>query len=680
MTAAGAAAARASVGASRALPAIALGLVAVSLGTGLLFFPQTFVFPYVTPKVLFLRGVAVLLAGLLFLTAPRLAVRPTLITVTVAAFLLSATLSTLTSIDSHRSFWDTQERMLGLFTLWHYGVFYLAATSLVRDRSSWLLLLRVFLAASALIIGVGIAQKIWPQFLYHQGGVRVSSTLGHPIYLGGLAATTVFVGALRYGLGGRAKRVEAMLAILLGVVGVGISGSRSSVLALAGGVCVLGAGYFLVLPRRSRARWVLGSLVLLVIGAGTAVFVLRQSAGFAAVPALGRFAGVTLGSSSVRTRILAWDIALDAFMERPLLGWGPANYYYAFNRHYRPEILEFGWGETWFDSAHNAPLDALVQQGLLGGLTYVALLVMPPILLWRAYYRGQLPHDLPCAATALLAAHFIQGLFVFEDPTSYLCLAFLLAYFNRTLDGFEHLPAVSWNRSRVLAAMAVTAAAAWGIWTTDLEPARANQLARAAILAAQDSHPQRVRTAFDRYRAFGSPYVDSVRELLAVAVIQRLNRPEDPPRSPAYGELARFTYAEMGQARERHPHDVRLALHRARLALLLATNFNDHRFLAATETELETAFASSPRRQEIRFLLSSTKVLLGKPQEAIRLLETAIGAAPRVAEGWWRLALVYRATGQTSQARQVLKDARARGIRFEPSEERWVRELLDESR
>ncbi len=665
---------------ARAVPAIALALVALSLGTGLLFFPQSFVFPYVTPKVLFLRSVAVLLAGLLLLAAPRLAVRPTPITVILAAFLLSATLSTLTSIDAHRSVWDTHERMLGLFTLWHYGVLYLAATTLVRDRASWLLLLRLFLAVAALIIIVGVAQRIFPQFLYHQGGARVSSTLGHPIYLGGLAATTVFVGCLRWGLGGRGNGIEGTLAILLGVVGVTISGSRGSILALAGGVCVLGAAYFIVLPRQSRTRWLLGALVLLVLAAGTAVFALRHSPGFETLPGLGRFAGVTVGSSSVRTRILAWDIALEAFRERPLLGWGPANYYYAFNRHYRPEILEFGWGETWFDSAHNAPLDVLVQQGLLGAATYVALLVMPPILLWRAYRRGRPSHHVACAATALFAAHLIQALFVFEDPTSYLCLVVFLAYVNRSLEGFEQEPAVPWRRIRPLAAAAVMIAAAWTVWVTDLNPARANQLARAAILAAQEGQPQHARAAFDRYRSFDSPHLDGVRELFAVTVIQRLNRPGNPPRSPADGELARFAYAELGKARERHPHDVRLALHRARLAQLLAANFGDRGSLATTETELETTIQASPRRQEIRFLLSNTKVLLGKPQEAIRLLETAIGAAPRVAEGWWRLALVYLTTGQPGQARQVLNDAHARGIRFEPSEERWVREVLAESR
>jgi predicted Zn-dependent protease len=99
-----------------------------------------------------------------------------------------------------------------------------------------------------------------------------------------------------------------------------------------------------------------------------------------------------------------------------------------------------------------------------------------------------------------------------------------------------------------------------------------------------------------------------------------------------------------------------------------------------TETELAAAFADSPRRQEIRFLLRTTKLLLGRPpREAIRLLETAIGAAPNVSEGWWRLALVYRSAGQTEKARQVIADARSRGVAFQPAEEQWVREAFREA-
>src|SRR3989344_4102857 len=77
--------------------------------------PSSFIFPFIVPKILLFRILAIcMFAGyLLLLSAAWREYEPkfTLLHVAVLVWLLSFTLSTVFGADAYHSFWDNHERM-----------------------------------------------------------------------------------------------------------------------------------------------------------------------------------------------------------------------------------------------------------------------------------------------------------------------------------------------------------------------------------------------------------------------------------------------------------------------------------------------------------------------------------------------------------------------------------------
>jgi hypothetical protein len=123
------------------LDSVGKTLIALTPLTLLVVLPGSFVYPFVAPKVFLFRTLVTVLAGLWLLLLlgqrERFGPRATPITILLGLFLASAAISTVLGVDPYRSFWGTEERQLGLFTLLHYGVFYLVAASVIDDWRSW---------------------------------------------------------------------------------------------------------------------------------------------------------------------------------------------------------------------------------------------------------------------------------------------------------------------------------------------------------------------------------------------------------------------------------------------------------------------------------------------------------------------------------------------------------------
>jgi predicted Zn-dependent protease len=75
-------------------------------------------------------------------------------------------------------------------------------------------------------------------------------------------------------------------------------------------------------------------------------------------------------------------------------------------------------------------------------------------------------------------------------------------------------------------------------------------------------------------------------------------------------------------------------------------------------------------------MLSSFKLQLNKPQEAIALLRQTVVGDPNIAESWWRLVLTYRLAGDTASARRTAIDAVKRGLVFDGQGQQVIDEAM----
>ncbi|MBU1613318.1 tetratricopeptide repeat protein, partial [Patescibacteria group bacterium] len=125
-----------------------------------------------------------------------------------------------------------------------------------------------------------------------------------------------------------------------------------------------------------------------------------------------------------------------------------------------------------------------------------------------------------------------------------------------------------------------------------------------------------------------------------------------------------------------HPFDIRNQLTMAQLDQTSAMINNDPKYIVEAENLLENALIQSPRRQQILYSLSSIKLQLGKPEEAIRLLEQAMSDNPKIAESYWRLAFTYQSMGDNKKAREIIALAEENNIVFDANGQRVVDAIL----
>lgn len=259
------------------ITALGRGLFAAALAVPLIALPDSFLHPFVLPRVLYLRAVAgllvaVLVALALFRCRPRPAASRVVGTL-VLAQLASLGLSTWFGVDRARSLHDTEERMLGLLTWACVAALFFSARRLLDDAAAVRRALRCAAAVTALVAAVALAQKIDPELLANSGSFRVGSTLGQPTDLGAVAGAGCWLALLLAALEpGRRARALALAAGAAGFVAVLASETRAALLGLgAGALLVLGA-FAVGLERGSRGRRAaLAALALALLAAAAAL-------------------------------------------------------------------------------------------------------------------------------------------------------------------------------------------------------------------------------------------------------------------------------------------------------------------------------------------------------------------------------------------------------------------------
>lgn len=644
--------------------------------------PASFIFPFIVPKIVVFRSLVMLMLGglLVLLAANRKSydVRMTPVTLAIFLFLLSFTVSTFVGVDWYHSFWDNHERMLGLFTILHYVIYYLVATTVVKEWRDWIWLLRLFLFAGSIVMFIGVIQRFNPTLLLNQSGSRVASTLGNPIYVGGYGLFLSFVGLfLAVKERNRLWRDYAILLGLLGFVGIFLSGTRGAMLGWISGMGVVLLVYLVLLQGHARLRKTMAGLAILGALILGVMYGFRQVEFVQKIPALGTLLNSSLSSGTASTRLMAWSVAIEAWREKPVFGWGPNNFFYAFNKYYKPEFLEHGWGETWFDNAHNIIMNTLAVQGVVGLALYLGMYAVVIVMLWKAHRKEKIDLHVTAILIGFFVAHLTGNVFVFENPTSYLYFFFMMAFANSLImNGIrENAPeeggdAVASAGVSVVVGIIVFLL----IFSMNVNPARANH-ATLKSLQSLYSLADPIGT-YQKNIEIPSPHIDDIRNDFARTVLNVLPEYAKHEQADLAKQLLALTFDELNKNRALHPMDIRVHLQQAQLAETGAVLFQNGALLLEAEAALADALAKSPRRQQVQFTAAANKLQLGKFDDAILLMKQAVENDPKIGESWWRLALVYQEAKHPEEAIATIREARARGITFDPRGEQIANAIL----
>lgn len=479
------------------------------------------------PKVLLLTSTAVVLAtgaaALAFewalLAGPRSVARTTgealrrePLAWGVLACLLSAAVSTVTSLSPRTSWRGAHESFAGLVTIAAYATVFCAVWALCRTTAHALALLGAAgvgtscAALYALAQLAGIDPVAWTRTHEFLGVTRVFGSMGNPNFLGALMAMSVPLAAAlalrarRLGRNGSALLHAAAGALTIGALGASLS--RGAWLAALAGVAVLAAGVVrLTEQRETRRRLVFAAAAALLAGALGVATVPRART--LATAMIGR---VTLSlhqearerpagglALSQDPRLALWSAAWGMFKEHPLVGVGLDAFQLAY-QHRRDQVIWAVEGHRTPGKAHNEVLHTLATQGAVGGLALV-LLGVGTVVTWRRALSAQAAErELVVGAGAALVAFSVQNLFSFTVAACGTLAAALLGLLAALRTAAPPSPPPRPPRPSLSGATAlalgllqtaVTALGATAFWLLVLRPLWADTAAQRGVVAQQ---------------------------------------------------------------------------------------------------------------------------------------------------------------------------------------------------
>ncbi len=499
--------------------------------------------------------------------------------------------------------------------------------------------------------------------MLNNGGDRVIATLGNPIYVSGYGLFLWLFGAYWYlkESGLWARRFAGMVSVL-GFFGIFFGGTRGTLLAVVA-VCVVLCVALLVQKHSIRARQIGAVVLVLICLFGVSLALFRTTSFVRSIPAVGRLASTSVHEALNSPRFMAWEVAVESFREYPVFGWGPNNFYYAFNQYYRPEFLRSGYGETWFDNAHNIVVNTLATQGVFGITVYVALFALFVSLLGIRFVRATTGRESVqwVLLLAFLVGHFVHNVFVFENPTSYLYFFFFLAFVVYLLGQPDVVLPTRLSRMSVNGGVCigVTLVGLLAVFATNINPARANMSTLDLIREVNRGGDPIL--LFDTATAYPTPHIDDLRNDFGRTALAYAQAAGGTNKQKAISVLER-AIDEAIQNTVVHPLDVRTFLLLAELYTKREALVMDGTSLPRSLVMLERAHELSPGRQQVIFALASLYQIAGDNERAIELYTQARNLDPVVTEGWWRLAYAYAYSGRSDEALSVVQEAEGKGI------------------
>ena len=185
-------------------------------------------------------------------------------------FTLAYTITTFTSVNVYQSFWGTLERMGGLYSFWHYFVFYVVLTSVLRTKEEWFRFLEITVGAGALSAFYGFGQRTNLDFFIGSGGrSRIFGTIGNPALFAGYQILNFFL-ALILGLTASVKSQRNFFLISAFVMGLAVfmTAVRGSILGISVGLLVFVLLYFFETRSKLAKKALVGLVTLGILFVG----------------------------------------------------------------------------------------------------------------------------------------------------------------------------------------------------------------------------------------------------------------------------------------------------------------------------------------------------------------------------------------------------------------------------
>jgi len=413
-------------------------------------------------------------------------------------FVGAFTLATITSVLPYPSFWGTLERMGGLWTFWHYFLFYIILTSVLTKKEHWHKILNITIFVGVLSAFYGFGQKTDIEFFIGSGGrARIFGTIGNAALFAGTQLLAAFLSLTLFFRPQNTKNLKLfyLFAFVITSIALLMTAVRGSLLAYAVGITVF--AFLWSIYKKSRFgrlafSYLIGLAVLFVVFSlffSGSQFV--KNSGY-----LSRVTDLSLRSPTTETRFWAWEAGLKGWVDSPktiLLGWGPENFNIPFSINFNPKFFKGPGAETLFDRAHNMFVEILVTMGLVGFLAYLGIFVSIFAYL-RKWLRDNELVIYGIGFIPLVIAYMIHNSFIFDTSANFVIFFTIMGFVSflnsdannanrHANDANNTRGAIVKNRTLINSiTIGLVIFVPWLIYKTNILPAKANYATTRAIV------------------------------------------------------------------------------------------------------------------------------------------------------------------------------------------------------
>lgn len=601
--------------------------------------------------------------------------RRTPLNLVLLAFLFILSLSTVFGVDWRTSLFSDEQRTLGLVAVFHFAALYLVLSSL-RKEIQWNALWRVSVGTAVLVSLIGLLQLFlslpkesysqWLYILFEKPTPRIGSTFSNSAFLAGYLLFHFFLALLLSGRAWVEKKMSALVAFfaagILILIAIFLSQTLGVLLGMAVGLTGLLA-YFAIkrIPRHSVVRRISIALLLVIVAFGALLWLTKTADVWQKIPGVRRIAAFSFDDLSVSTRLLTWQIALESFRDKPILGWGPENFRIAYNAHYNPQMFTIGISGTYWDKPHNVLLEYLTTAGILGILSYLGIfaalfytLVKVRALAGAAFFEAPI-------LAAMLVGYLVQNLVVFDTIGTYLMFFLVLAYIDSRygeayVKRANTVPVASGEERRFglslrQVAMACIVLALIPVYF-NYRIVNASRLEYQGVNYFLNSFPETSFVAFNKALATPTPYRDDIRKNFASTVSQAYKQGIEYPRIE---ELHKRLMGELQKVIENHPRDF---FNYVALADVKNIFYKlDPRYPAEAESLAMKALELSPRRQQVYYVLAAARFAKGDTAGAYRIFEEVVALNPEAGDSHFFYGLMAYGVGDTKKGRAEIARA-----------------------
>ena len=358
---------------------------------------------------------------------------------------------------------------------------------------------------------------------------------------------------------------------------------------------------------------------------------------------LSRLATISRSDVTTESRLAAWQASWQGWSETPrslLIGYGPENYYYAFNKNFPAKIFRDAGSQIWFDRAHNIIFDVGVTTGLAGLAAYLAILGLMVVYLVTIFRRdGSVSES--WLFIGFLVAYFIQNFFVFDTLSSEILFYLLIGYVSyRWLDRQkpddgreEDRAAPAAHANWYVLAPPLAAVMLVGGLLVNVQTLRANNYIYKALTekGSVDQSVKYLKRAIHESVTGKS----EAQAQLATYVLGLRGKPN--VSAERLRQFTDYVIDEFRQSKKEEPKNVRNHLYLASVydgTVSFYPGSIESR-LKQSIAVLKEAIPLSPTRPQIYFELGQAYVLLDDLEQAARYFQQGVDQAPWVGDSQW---------------------------------------------